>query len=128
MTTSVNAGHAEGTECVHCKLDLPFELPLELKQSAHERDLVIFAGAGISTEVPAVFPQTVYSLAASRLGLKDPGSFPEVMQAFQDRFGRQELVRMVKKKFDHVDSFPGPGTNPASSIASSRPCLTCETL
>lgn len=108
MTATAEHEHVDGAECIHCKLDFPFVLPEELKEKAKDGNLVIFAGAGISTEVPSVFPRTVYDLAVSRLGVEDPGSFPEVMQAFQDRFGRQDLVRMVKKKFDFVDSFPGP--------------------
>lgn len=42
--------------------------------------------------------------AAERLG-EEYESFPETMQAFETKFGRTEMVRMIKSKFDYVDSF-----------------------
>lgn len=96
--------HNDG--CIHCGLDYDFEMPEGLVDAAHGREVVIFAGAGISTEVPTVFPDTVLELAASKLDTEELGSFPETLQAFQDRFGRAALVRMVKRKFDYIDSFP----------------------
>lgn len=96
--------HHDG--CIHCGLDYDFEMPEGLVDEAHRRNVVIFAGAGISTEVPTVFPDTVLDIAADKLGIEDPESFPETLQAFQDRFGRAALVRMVKRKFDYIDSFP----------------------
>lgn len=97
--------HKEQCECVHCGLDYEFELPNELVDAAHVRRVVIFAGAGVSTEVPSVFPVTVMQSAANRLGLDDPNlSFPDVMQQFEDRFGRRAFVQMVKAKFDFIDS------------------------
>lgn len=92
--------------CIHCGLDYDFEMPEGLIDAAHRGQIVVFAGAGISTEVPNVFPDTVLDLAASELGIEAPESFPETLQAFQDRFGRAALVRMVKRKFDYIDSFP----------------------
>lgn len=81
-------------------------MPEGLVDRAHSRGVVIFAGAGISTEVPNVFPDTVLDLAASELGIETPESFPDTLQAFQERFGRPALVRLVKRKFDYIDSFP----------------------
>lgn len=75
--------------------------------AAHGRDVVIFAGAGVSTEVPTVFPQTIMTAAAERLGLDEPGTFPQVIQEFVDKYGRTEFVQMVKAKFDYIDSFWG---------------------
>lgn len=92
--------------CIHCRLDFDFEMPQGLPDAAHRRQLVVFAGAGVSTEVATVFPETVLEIAAGRLGIEEPESFPETLQAFQDRFGRTELVRMVKRKFDYIDNFP----------------------
>jgi SIR2-like domain len=97
--------HAEVCQCTHCGLDHDFELPEELVRAAHMRQVVIFAGAGISTEVPTVFPQTVYERAAEMLQLNAPGSFPEVIEAFEKKFGRREFIQMVKAKFDYIDSF-----------------------
>ncbi|MDF1909716.1 SIR2 family protein [Mycolicibacterium smegmatis] len=99
------AQHAEICQCTHCGLDHDFELPVELVRAAHMRQVVIFAGAGISTEVPTVFPQTVYQRAVEMLQLDEPGSFPEVIEAFVKKFGRREFIQMVRAKFDYVDSF-----------------------
>lgn len=101
--------HDEGLHndgCIHCGLDYDFDMPEGLVDTVHSRQVVIFAGAGISTEVPTVFPDTVLDLAASKLDIEEPESFPETLQVFQDRFGRAALVRMVKRKFDYIDSFP----------------------
>lgn len=95
--------HNDG--CIHCGLDYDFEMPEGLIDAAHRQQVVIFAGAGISTEVPTVFPNTVLDMAAQRLGIEQPDSFPATLQAFQDRFGRAALVRMVKEKFDYIDGF-----------------------
>jgi hypothetical protein len=86
-------------------LDHDFELPDDLVRAAHRRKVLIFAGAGISTEVPTVFPQTIYQRAAEILELEEPGSFPTVIGAFVKRSGRRQFVQMVKAKFDYVDSF-----------------------
>jgi hypothetical protein len=95
--------------CIHCSLDFDFELPQRIVDAAKSDQLVIFAGAGISTEVPAVFPTTVYDMARNRLEIAPEGpepSFPEAMQQFQDRHGRTELVRMIRDKFDYINNFP----------------------
>jgi NAD-dependent SIR2 family protein deacetylase len=97
--------HVDECQCIHCALDYDFELPTELVKAAHARDVIIFAGAGISTEVPTVFPQTVMQSAVIRLGLEEQGSFPEVIQAFVNEFGRTDFIQMVKAKFDYIDSF-----------------------
>ena len=100
--------HATECECAHCALDYEFDLPKELSDLAHGRQVVIFAGAGIGTEVPSVFPETIMQSAASRLGLADTErSFPAIIQKFEDKFGRGAFVQMVKAKFDYVDSFWG---------------------
>jgi hypothetical protein len=80
-------------------------MPEGLVDAAHGKKVVIFAGAGISTEVPNVFPDTVLDIAARRIGVEHPDSFPETLEAFQQRFGRAALVRMVKDKFDYIDGF-----------------------
>lgn len=97
--------HQHNDGCIHCGLDLEFEMPSEIPQAAHSTDLVIFAGAGVSTEVPAVFPTTLHASVCAELGLEGDPSFPEAMQAFQDRRGRAALVRDIKARLDYVDSY-----------------------
>lgn len=105
MTVSLNVQHQHNVECANCRLDFDFDLPIELVRAAHGRDVVIFAGAGISTEVPPAYPITVMARAAERLGRDDLETFPATMQAFQDTFGRTEMVQMIKSKFNYIDSF-----------------------
>jgi len=102
--------HVHNEGCLNCGLDYDFVMPDELPMTAHCGNLVVFAGAGVSTEVPAVFPATFYEEVRERLRLEglqedeDP-SFPDLMQRYQDRHGRQALVRALKRRFNYVDSF-----------------------
>ena len=105
-TGHTHEGGLHNDGCIHCGLDYQFEMPEGLLEAAHKSQIVIFAGAGISTEVPTVFPDTVLEIAANKLGIAEPESFPATLQAYQDRFGRAALVRMIKRKFDYIDSFP----------------------
>ncbi|NIK61090.1 SIR2 family protein [Kribbella shirazensis] len=102
--------HAPNDQCMHCRLDYDFELPQELINAARERELVLFTGAGISTEVSSVFPETVYQIIRSKVDAPEEETldFPQVMQRYQEKFSRQELVRLIKRKFDYIDSFPQP--------------------
>lgn len=96
------------TRCVHCKNDLDFDMPEGLVEAALKRKVVIFAGAGISTEVPEVFPTTIYEMALRELGEigSDEDTFPEVMSRLEERHGRTRLVQMIKEKFDYIDCYP----------------------
>jgi hypothetical protein len=49
-------------DCDICKHDKAFEMPKEIIEAYNKGDLVIFAGAGVSTESRSVFPQTFYEL------------------------------------------------------------------
>lgn len=105
MSVPPHNSHQHNVECANCRLDFDFDMPPELVQAAHGRDVVIFAGAGISTEVPPAYPVTIMARAAERIGRDDLDTFPETMQAFQDKFDRTEMVQMIKSKFDYIDSF-----------------------
>ncbi|MFT0610155.1 SIR2 family protein [Rhodococcus qingshengii] len=60
----------------------------------------------MSTETPAVFPTTFYEKIQEELGQTDGTlSFPDLMQEFEERFGRTKLVGNLKKRLDYVDSF-----------------------
>jgi len=47
-------------ECAHCKNKLPFDLPKELIKDIVNKNVVVFAGAGISTESKNIFKKTFY--------------------------------------------------------------------
>lgn len=97
--------HVHTASCKWCALDLEFEMPDELVRAYRRDKLVIFAGAGISTEVPTVLSETLYQRARA-LAETDADSFPQVMQAFQDRFDRATLVKEIRARFSYADSFP----------------------
>jgi NAD-dependent SIR2 family protein deacetylase len=97
--------HVHTASCKWCALDLEFEMPDELVRAYRRDKLVIFAGAGISTEVPTVLSESLYQRARA-LAETDADSFPRVIQAFQDKFDRATLVKEIRSRFSYADSFP----------------------
>ncbi|CDK00164.1 putative Predicted protein [Microbacterium sp. C448] len=92
--------------CAVCGTHYSVALPQDLVDAARRRELVIFAGAGISTEKPGLFPETFYEEIEARLR-ENPSSdpFPVVMQDFEDQFGRAELLRTLMERLDYVSTF-----------------------
>ena len=103
----LHSGNDDAHSCVFCKNNINFELPEELIQKTLKGDVVIFAGAGISTESSTVFPSSFYAECALELGLDPEGdiSFPEMMSKYVSKFNRRKLLQEIKKRFDYVDSF-----------------------
>lgn len=95
----------DGAICKWCALDYEFEMPADIVEACRRGDLVLFAGAGVSTEVPAVFPSSFYNDMKTRSGSMAE-SFPGVMSDFEAKFSRTELVKELKARFDMADSFP----------------------
>ena len=56
-------------ECAICKNNKPFELPEEIIEAAIEGNLVLFCGAGISTEGKTVLPYSFYESIKNELEL-----------------------------------------------------------
>lgn len=92
--------------CYLCEHDTPVDIPQDLVEAAANGEVVIFAGAGISTEVPAVFPVSMFREVAHEVGIAADASFPAVMQEYEARKGRPELVRSIWKRFEYAESFP----------------------
>jgi len=104
MASLASAPLHEG--CAVCGTHFAIGIPVELVEAAKNRDLVVFAGAGISTEKPRLFPETFYEEIEA--GLRDEPSglpFPEVMQEFEDKFGRRDLIRTMLERIDYVSTF-----------------------
>lgn len=98
----------ETCQCLSCRQDRPFQLPEALGKACVEGDVVIFAGAGISTESPLVVPLPLYFEMKVDAGI-DPRtklSLPEVMTAYEDARGRAAMLERIKKHLDMVKSFP----------------------
>lgn len=97
--------HSHSELCIHCGLDVEFEMPMGLADAAHGSNVVIFAGAGVSTETSAVFARTFFSEIADEVDGTDAEDFPTVMQRYEDRDGRPKLVGRIRDRFDYVDGF-----------------------
>ena len=93
--------------CVYCRDDKEFELPEPLLKACINGDLVIFAGAGISTESDLVYPTTFYEDIAHELNIsfKEKISFSDLMSRYVKKAGRRKLLQKIKKRLDYVDSF-----------------------
>jgi hypothetical protein len=98
-----------GCTCALCKDRRDFVLPEHLKKKFYEHDLVIFAGAGISTENRVVFPYTLYDDVKAELGIAadKPIQFSTLMERYCNQpDGRALLLQKIKKRFDYVSAFP----------------------
>lgn len=95
-------------QCVLCKANHEFEMPDAVVEACHSGKLVVFAGAGISTESKPVVPRPLYLEMFLELELdpREPKTFPGVMTAFEQRHGRPALLQRIKKHLDYVRSFP----------------------
>jgi hypothetical protein len=93
--------------CALCGQDHPFEMPTELVDAALAGQLVIFAGAGISTEGRTAYPSTFMESLAAELGdTKPPEVFPEVMTRYEVRFGRRQMLNRLQERLEYIEAFP----------------------
>lgn len=95
-------------KCAICRDNKPFELPEEIAEAAMEENLVLFCGAGISTEGKKVLPYSFYSSIKDDLEIEDDTiSFSSLMQRYCDRpNGRKKLLRKIRERFQYIHSFP----------------------
>lgn len=102
-------GRCSNPGCRRCATRLPFELPDEIVTATVEGRLVVFAGAGVSTESRAVFPTTLYDEVKRDLALPSDEwpTFPALMSRYcGQRDGRARLLRKIKDRLTYVESFP----------------------
>jgi hypothetical protein len=96
-------------ECNICSNNLPFEMPNEIIDALISGDLVLFAGAGISTETKAIFKTTLYEdvIEELELDIESDISFPELMSKYCSTYknGRQKLLEKIKYRFDYCHQF-----------------------
>jgi len=103
MTVEMNVA------CAICGDNHPFDMPPELLKAALSNDLVIFAGAGVSTESRRVFPDTLAERTAAELGRAPKGgdaSFPQLMSEYESKSGRTQLLLRIRERFDYMKGFP----------------------
>jgi NAD-dependent SIR2 family protein deacetylase len=96
-----------GSGCSICRNKRPFDFPDKLLETCLGGELVIFAGAGISTESPLVYPRSLYEELRARCSPRPNGESPfsTVMSAFEKEHGRAELLKRIKGRIDYVDSY-----------------------
>lgn len=95
-------------ECAICKGNKPFEFPQEIIEAAANEELVLFCGAGISTEGNNVLPFSFYSAIKTELNIKDDTiSFCDLMQQYCDLpNGRKKFLQRIRERFNYIHSFP----------------------
>ncbi len=103
-------------ECDMCKNYTPFEMPVDIVESACLGDLVLFCGAGISTESKKILPHSFYMEILKALDIKDTSmSFSSVMQKYCSLpNGRRKLIRKIRDRFEYIRSFPELERNASS--------------
>lgn len=94
--------------CAICKNHRPFNMPKEIVESCEEEKLVLFCGAGISTENKTVLPFSFYTDILNELNIEDTSlSFSTVMQKYCDYpNGRRKLIQKIKERLNYIHSFP----------------------
>lgn len=94
--------------CTICKNYIDFEMPVDVLEVAKNEKLVLFCGAGISTENKAVLPESFYVTIQNELKVSDRSlSFSETMQRYCDLpNGRRNLIKKIHERFQYIHSFP----------------------
>lgn len=95
-------------ECELCKNKLPFDLPEEIIDATVTGNLVIFAGAGVSTETKTVFKNTLYEDVFEDLELNADLQidFPDLMSKFcKQKNGRKLLLEKIRARFEYCHQF-----------------------
>ncbi len=107
-TAPVDHEHSGPVEdCEICRYRLGFELPPQLVEACAESRLIVFAGAGVSTETRAVLQDTFRDRIAAELPEGEPDeSFPALMQRYTETKSRRELLQRIVERFDYIDAFP----------------------
>ena len=101
-------------ECDICKNHIDFNIPEEIVDAVLNRNLVLFCGAGISTESKLVYPYTIYMEVLNEIEneineeVDLSTSFSSLMTLYIKTFpnGRRKLLKKIKNKFDYINSFP----------------------
>lgn len=99
----------ERSACEICNNNRAFELPESLFAALLAGKVVLFAGAGVSTESSTLFPSSFYETIGEELSIQSSETlaFPDLMTRFcRERDGRGDLLRLIKDRFDYVRSFP----------------------
>ena len=99
-------GHEESA-CPHCKDRRGFSIPHSLIEDFAKGDVVVFAGAGVSTENREVMPWTLHEEFCAALKVdKSKTAFPDAAEQFSSQpNGRVKLLQKILERFAYVNSF-----------------------
>ncbi|MCP4616485.1 MAG: hypothetical protein GY844_08600 [Bradyrhizobium sp.] len=98
--------HPADCVCAACGNDKDFSFPEQLLDKIADGEVILFAGAGISTENRAHCQHTFYEEIQAELKAPEGLSFPELMDAFcAQPDGRIKLLEKIKHRFDYFLSF-----------------------
>jgi NAD-dependent SIR2 family protein deacetylase len=98
--------HLNGCVCAHCSNEKQFTPPEHLLAKIAAGEVVLFAGAGISTENPTYCQSTFYDEVRAELKRSDSPSFPDLMTAYCELpDGRIRLLEKIKNRIDYFMSF-----------------------
>lgn len=125
---SINKRKTSAEYCDICKDYHDFVFPEDLFDAITNHEVVIFAGAGISTEAGKVFPSTLYEdiLAEIEYLSDNAPSFSQVMTEFcKKQGGRRELIERICKRITYVRSHPQlyRGTVTFHQLLATIPCI-----
>jgi hypothetical protein len=96
----------DAVRCSFCSNFNEFDLPAHLVNQLLTRQVVLFAGSGISTEDRTVLPDTFYEHIRHELGINEDISFPELMSKFCEHpHGRAALLHRIHDRLEYIRSF-----------------------
>lgn len=112
MMVNVKGKFIEG--CRECNRDNGFTLPEDVIQAVIKGDLVLFCGAGVSTESKKVMPTSFYTDIKNELEyskhieIDENPSFSKLMSLFCENVvnGRKQLFQRINSRFQMIENFP----------------------
>lgn len=98
--------HNEKCLCAFCGNN-NFEIPNDIIEAIKRENLIIFAGAGISTEGKNVYKTTLYTEINDELEENYDNTFPQLMTKYCNQpNGRRKLINRINERFDYYKAFP----------------------
>jgi DNA-binding Lrp family transcriptional regulator len=97
----------QGCTCAYCSHALEFELDDFLLSELMHGNVVIFAGAGVSTENNLAHPHTLYDSVIAEIGEASRGlAFPDAVQKYISKpDGYFRFIKLVEERFDYIHKF-----------------------
>lgn len=99
--------------CILCESDIDFEVSNTLLHQIVNNDVVIFAGAGVSTERKNCFDSSFYSDICQNIGVNPHNStfsFSDIMSKFvRQTKGKKELLNQILYRIEYANDFPEIG-------------------